>query len=82
MTVGKYIGIDLGGTKIAGVLADAGGTVLHREQVKAEGAEEVVAGVFRLIRVLLAQPVRRLKDRALYPKFSDLKAGVVIEAPT
>ena len=32
MTVGKYIGIDLGGTKIAGVLADAGGTVLHRER--------------------------------------------------
>ena len=86
MTVGKYIGIDLGGTKIAGGLADAGGTVLHREQVPTkaeEGPEKVVARVFGLIRVLLAAAGEgEVKGIGLCtPGPSDLKAGVVIEAP-
>ena len=33
MSAAKYIGIDLGGTKIAGILADAGGEVLHQEKI-------------------------------------------------
>ncbi|NLZ44177.1 MAG: ROK family protein [Clostridia bacterium] len=86
MSAAKYIGIDLGGTKIAGVLADAGGTVLHRETIPTrteEGQDKVIARISGLIRTLLAAAgAGEVKGIGLCtPGPSDLKAGVVIEAP-
>src|SRR5690554_2307633 len=86
MSAAKYIGIDLGGTKIAGILADAGGEVLHQEKIPTrteEGQEKVIARVFGLIRTLLAMAgTGEVKGIGLCsPGPSDLKAGIIIEAP-
>ena len=86
MSAAKYIGIDLGGTKIAGVLADTGGTVLYQETIPTrteEGQDKVIARIYGLIRVLLAAAgAGEVKGIGLCtPGPSDLKAGVVIEAP-
>jgi glucokinase len=86
MSAAKYIGIDLGGTKIAGVLADTGGTVLYQETIPTrteEGQDKVIARIYGLIRALLAAAgAGEVKGIGLCtPGPSDLKAGVVIEAP-
>ena len=86
MTVGKYIGIDLGGTKIAGVLQMPGERCYtgNRSRPRRKRArKKVVARVFGLIRVLLAAAGEgEVKGIGLCaPGPSDLKAGVVIEAP-
>src|SRR5690554_3304371 len=86
MSSEKYIGIDLGGTKIAGILADAGGAVLAKEKVltrKEEGREKVIARIFALVRTLLAAAEEgEVKGIGICsPGPPNPKTGVIIEAP-
>lgn len=82
----KYIGIDLGGTKIAGILADAGGNIFCQDKIptkKEEGKERVLARIYSLIRQLMkeAEPGEVKGIGLCSPGPLNVKTGVIIETP-
>ncbi len=86
MSGAKYIGIDLGGTKIAGLLADAGGNIFAQEQIptqKEEGQERVLARIYSLVRALMnkAEPGAVKGIGICSPGPLNIETGVIIEAP-
>lgn len=83
---GKYIGIDLGGTKIAGILADADGNIFHQDKIptqKEEGQERVLTRIYSLIRKLMnmAEPGAVKGIGICSPGPLNVKTGVIIETP-
>lgn len=81
-----YIGVDLGGTKIASVLTDSDGQIVaadKRPTNAAAGAEEVIANIFAGIRrVTKGVAPESLQGIGIAsPGPVDTKHGIIIDAP-
>lgn len=85
----KYIiGVDLGGTKVATVLADTCGSILARAELPTEaarGQDAVINNIFQSVDMVLAEKEVRT-DEVLglgigSPGPLDAEAGIVLEAP-
>jgi glucokinase len=83
---GYYLGIDLGGTKIAGLLADDQGKIVAEETVPTlaeEGVEPVISRIKKMIRDLMGKVLPgKVKGVGLCaPGPLNIKTGEVMHAP-
>lgn len=83
MTGDVAIGIDLGGTKLAGAVVDASGNILARTQIPTRTLNEVtlVSGIAKLALELRASAPRAVRIGLAAAGLVDPRAGVIVTSP-
>jgi len=80
----KYIGIDIGGTKIAFVVADADGNLYHEERIPMQvdaGAEGIVASISDVVKTIIQNTDDDIHGIGIgCPGFVDSQNGIVKKA--